>query len=720
MKEQNNKSTTSNLFRKEAEKILENKSLKKVEQLSEQQVEQLIYELEVHQLELELQNKTLIQSKLKLEIEYGKYTEMYNFAPSGFVTLSSEGIIIELNLLGSKMLGKERSQLIDKNFDTFVSIHSKPIFKFFLDNVFKNKTKESCHLILLTKNNQTLKVQLDGIFNVNSELCLITIIDLSLVSWSFAKNRIGKQVKEDLFLSDLEKKLLQFNTNNMETNHSTFDDKSKLQLVIRDIIMRKRVEEDLMQLNKALHDRVNELTAELLLSNEIVQHTQHNFEAFFKTIDKNLFVLNKKKNLIHTNANVIDLFGYSKEELAGKPFLDLYPVDRRDEADKMMNEMMQGKLISSSVPMITKTGDQIFVDTKVIRGFWGEKPAFFCISEDISQIRITKEQFLKTFHLNPSACSLCNSDDLQYVEVNDAFCNMLGFNKDEILGRKMIDIVTGIKEKEMLQKIAGIGNATNMEMNLKSKNGATKHVLLSSEDILLQGKKYFFMLLNDITAQNKIQNKIIKAVLETEEKERDYYSKEIHDSLGPLLSTIKLYLQWSEMSKSNESQKEAIVKAEEILEEALMAVKEISNKLSPHLLKSFGLISAIQHFADKLEETSDIRISIQSNISRRYTKEIELVIYRVIIESIHNTIKHAKANKITLIMNDTGKKVEIQYMDDGIGMDVDNTFSLHKGLGLFNLQNRIQSIGGKIVMTSSPGHGIEYKIVIALERCNKV
>jgi signal transduction histidine kinase len=226
-------------------------------------------------------------------------------------------------------------------------------------------------------------------------------------------------------------------------------------------------------------------------------------------------------------------------------------------------------------------------------------------------------------------------------------------------------------------------------------------------------EEVIYGVVHDITERKQIQKKnIVKAIINTEEQERAYFSKELHDGLGPLLSTIKLYLQWTKRLDSIKKRNEVIFKAEEIVEEALTTVREISNKLSPHLLTNYGLSSAIQSFANKLEETDAIKITFQSNASRRIETEIEVALYRAIIECINNTIKYAKAKKITILLHDTGNQIYLQYKDDGIGFNVSQILSNKKGLGLFNLQNRIQTIGGKIKLFSKPGHGVDYQIVV--------
>jgi len=105
MKKRDSKSEAS-LLRQKAEEQFKKKSAKTVSKLSEAEMLKLVHELEVHQIELEMQNDELCLAKEQAEIATNKYSELYNFAPSGYFTLSKEGEIIELNLQGAKMLGK--------------------------------------------------------------------------------------------------------------------------------------------------------------------------------------------------------------------------------------------------------------------------------------------------------------------------------------------------------------------------------------------------------------------------------------------------------------------------------------------------------------------------------------------------------------------------------------------------------------------------------------
>lgn len=127
MKKQQKNSSEDGILRQKAENLLKKKSFKTTSIHSEVEALKLIHELQVHQIELEMQNEELMRAEEKAEIAVQKYTELYDFAPSGYFTLSREGKIVELNLKGASMLGKERQRLVNNMFslqDYMISIMS--------------------------------------------------------------------------------------------------------------------------------------------------------------------------------------------------------------------------------------------------------------------------------------------------------------------------------------------------------------------------------------------------------------------------------------------------------------------------------------------------------------------------------------------------------------------------------------------------------------------
>jgi len=166
-------------LRLKAEKLLENEPFNESSKLSENQMYRLIHELQIHQVELELQNEELISAKLQADRSACKYAELYDFSPSGYFTLSRDGEIRSLNLCGSALIGRNRSEVIGSMFGFFVSEETRPHFNHFLEKVFSSTIKETCEVTLAGNDDQPVCVNLCGKVSENGEQCLMTIIDIT-------------------------------------------------------------------------------------------------------------------------------------------------------------------------------------------------------------------------------------------------------------------------------------------------------------------------------------------------------------------------------------------------------------------------------------------------------------------------------------------------------------------------------------------------------------
>ena len=173
------KSEAANALRQKAEELLKKKSPKKESILSEADALRLIHELEVHQIELEMQNEELHIAIERVNVASEKYIDLYDFAPTGYFTLSKEGEIIELNLAAANMLGKDRKHLIKSHFAFFVSHNTKPDFNLFLEKVFSSRNIETCDIAITSKSDTTMFIHLVGKSIENNEQCHITAVDIT-------------------------------------------------------------------------------------------------------------------------------------------------------------------------------------------------------------------------------------------------------------------------------------------------------------------------------------------------------------------------------------------------------------------------------------------------------------------------------------------------------------------------------------------------------------
>ncbi|MGZ8551047.1 MAG: hypothetical protein ACXWV2_10315 [Chitinophagaceae bacterium] len=171
--------TDYQLLRLKAEEKLKKQSPKAGVKVLESDTKKLLHELQVHQIELEMQNEELRQANETAEEALRKYTMLYDFAPMGYFTLDSDGSICELNFTGAEILGDKRYSLINSNFKLFVAEASKSVFNKFFKNVYAGNAKESCELMLGYNGRPLCQVYMEGIVLGDDRKCLLSVVDIS-------------------------------------------------------------------------------------------------------------------------------------------------------------------------------------------------------------------------------------------------------------------------------------------------------------------------------------------------------------------------------------------------------------------------------------------------------------------------------------------------------------------------------------------------------------
>jgi len=216
-----------------------------------------------------------------------------------------------------------------------------------------------------------------------------------------------------------------------------------------------------------------------------------------------------------------------------------------------------------------------------------------------------------------------------------------------------------------------------------------------------------------------MERRILASVIETENRERKRFAADLHDGLGPLLSSAKLYLGEILDTKSGE-QIEMVQQTTEILDHAIQNTREISRNIVPPTLTEKGLKKSIEEFSAKIERIGSLQISIEHFELEEETRKqlnpgLEVVLFRILSELINNTVKHANANKISLSMQIVKDKIRVQYMDDGIGFDAEQILYEPKaGMGLSNIRGRIKSLHGDVVINSAQNQGTRIQVEIPL------
>jgi PAS domain-containing protein len=171
--------TDDQMLRRNAEELLKKKQVKLENASMETDSIKLLHELQVHQIELEMQNEELIKANETAETALKKYTMLYDFAPMGYFTLDPNGNIYELNFTGAEMLGDKRFSLVNTNFRLFISKESQTVFDKFFSKIYSKNGKESCEVKLGYDGNPLSIVYMEGVVTGDDRNCLLSVVDIS-------------------------------------------------------------------------------------------------------------------------------------------------------------------------------------------------------------------------------------------------------------------------------------------------------------------------------------------------------------------------------------------------------------------------------------------------------------------------------------------------------------------------------------------------------------
>jgi signal transduction histidine kinase len=208
----------------------------------------------------------------------------------------------------------------------------------------------------------------------------------------------------------------------------------------------------------------------------------------------------------------------------------------------------------------------------------------------------------------------------------------------------------------------------------------------------------------------KLQREKIFAEITIRENERKRIAGDLHDSLGPLLSAVKLNI--SSVEVESAADQEVLEKTGRYLDEIIGSMRRISHDLLPSTLERKGLLEAIREFLLQVKNKQSVNIQLYVVKEITVPKEKEIHIFRMIQEIVHNTIKHAHAHNLQIGFSEEGGHLLCLTKDDGEGFDKEKVLSSSLGLGLRSLESRCEILNGVLTLDSSPGGGTHYFIKI--------
>ena len=560
-------------LRRRAEERLKRQSPEGGGQQTESETARLVHELQVHQIELEMQNEELRQAHAQVETLLAQYTDLYDFAPTGYLTLDLEGAIRQVNLTGARLLGVERSRLVNRRFGLFVAEGDRRAFSDFLQQVFASQTTECCEVALPQEGLHPLVVQIEGTRSADGQECRAVVVDITgrkraeealRASWSRQKALLdavpdivmevdshkvytwANQPGLDFFGEDVVGKEAAFYFDGEQDTYPEvaplFDGDERVLFVESWQRQRDGQLRLLAWWCRALKDAQGTVIGALSTARDITDRRRAEDElrsarafldSVINAIADPVFVKDDQRRFVLVNDALCAIVGRPREGLLGEDGDDMFPKEQvevfrkmdagvLDTGEENVNEELISNSSSAEVRTIV-TRKTSYVDPAGKRFLVG-------VIRDITErkraeeaLRESEERTTIAFRSIPDGLVISHMENGKIVEVNDGWHKVFGYSREEVIGKSALALKLFADSADRERAMALLrrqGSLRDFEVQIRQKSGALNTVLLSIEILQIQGEQYLLAVIQDINERKRAEKKI-KSQLEELQRWQD-------------------------------------------------------------------------------------------------------------------------------------------------------------------------------------------------------
>jgi len=446
-------------------------------------------------------------------------------------------------------------------------------------------------------------------------------------------------------------------------------------------------------------------------------------EMLLQSLPGIFYIFDEGEKLVHWNKNAEYITGYSKDELRTKKFSDFIA----DKTSYLAFHKFKETIKKGNFQGIILTKDKKEIP-HLQRGVEFEKNGkkyLMCIGFDISSLIKTQrkyqkseEKFRNIFNSTSDAIVIFDKD-FKVITANKSFIELNVTPNGQPENINIFDYICDENKEQRIKKgteIISQGLVYEDEFMARDSKNRIFPIEIRGRKINFEEKECMLASLNDISERKQLEKEIYFCSLKAEESERERIAKELHDGLGPIFSTCKIYLHNIRSVSYNDDERNSYDKLCQLINESLVEIRSISNNLCPHVLHNFGLIDALKSLTENLLIDLKLKIDFECNIVQRLDNIVEITMYRIITELVNNCIKHANAQQLKLSLLLENNTLTLFYSDNGKGFNFEETMKKNLGSGLFNIHSRVRSLGGNIRYCSTQKEGTNVKIELKLNK----
>jgi len=338
------------------------------------------------------------------------------------------------------------------------------------------------------------------------------------------------------------------------------------------------------------------------------------------------------------------------------------------------------------------------------------------LSKRTQELSYIQSQMNILFKNSPLGIGLASLNG-NILSANKAMADIFGYTEKEISQTNILNFFpkTEVRE-ELLEKLEVENTILISPLELKQKDGSRIYVSLSESRLRWGSNEILMGIVQDITKQVYAEETLKKeAERAAVTEERGRLARELHDSATQSLYSALLF---SETGKKLidqgdlESARHFQTRVTEVIYQALKEMRLLVFQLQLPLLDQEGLVGALKFRLDTVEKRSGVDASLEVEKFQDLPSEIILNLYRIALEALNNSLKHAQADSVQVKLSIENGQILLEVIDNGVGFDK-NVTKDKAGLGLKNMNTRAENLGGQLKIDSEPGKGTKVRFTTA-------
>ncbi|MCW3114595.1 MAG: hypothetical protein JWR18_2991 [Segetibacter sp.] len=470
---------------------------------------------------------------------------------------------------------------------------------------------------------------------------------------------------------------------------------------------------------------------------------ERRFRALIENSSDGIALISAEGNLLYNSPSGKKITGYKNEEIIGTNRLKYIHPDDHEKVKISLKALFENpvKVHKIELRYLVKEGSCKWLECSYSNLLNDPSVNAIIVNyRDITerknaekQLQKNEEQLSLIYNSSIVGMWLINVEDVnqfRYATVNNAYINVTGKTKEEVVGRLLEEVVPAnnivqVKAKyiEAAQTAQIVNFFTTAIFKIAEITAEIKIIPIKNEEgkvVQLLGTA------NDVTEQKKARRELLQMNIQLRElashlqtireDERTSMAREIHDELGQQLTVLKMDLSWlnKKLMPREENIENKLKGALELIDSTINTVRKIAAELRPGILDDLGLAEAIDWQSREFTNRTGIPVTYAyRGKADKLPPTISIGIFRVFQESLTNVARHANATQVDCLLQNADNNLSLIISDNGVGFKL-NGKGERKTLGLLGMKERIMMLNGKFNVASEPGKGTTVSVEVPL------